>query len=96
MVATTLQITCIHKRPHQDPHQRLVTIGGVKPDGSRWKLTEVQGITAIKTGTMHFFLTGGGRTSRVIVDHHHAREFLKSEDDGDIPESLLSLPECPP
>ena len=95
MAATTLQISCVHQRQHQDPHQRVVAVGGVKPDGSRWRLTELQAVSAIKSGTTHFFITGGGRTSRVVIDHHNAREFLKSQDDGDVPESLLGLPDFP-
>ncbi len=96
MATTTLQVSCVIQRPHHNPHERVGFIGGVKPDGSRWRLPELQAIMAIKAGTTHFFVTGAAKISRVIVGRHGVREFLKTEDDGDTPDNLLSLPECPP
>jgi len=96
MATETLQVMCVTQRPHHDPYERVGFIGGVKPDGSRWRLAELQAIVAIQAGTMHFFVTGGGTTTRVIVDHHKGRAYLKTMDDGETPDTLLSLPECPP
>ena len=94
MTVTDLQVMCIVTREHHSPYERIAFIGGVRPDGSRWRLSELQAISAIKSGTTHFFVTGGGRTTRVVVDHHKAREYLKTQDDGDTPDLLLGLPPC--
>ena len=92
MSVTDLQVMWVVTREHHSPYERIAFIGGVKPDGSGWRMSELQAITAIKTGTTHFWVTGGGHTTRVIVDHHKAREYLKTQDDGDTPDTLLSLP----
>ena len=96
MIATeTLQVMCVQRRHHSNPCERIVAIGGVRHDGSRWHLTELQAITAIKTGAAHFFVPAAGRTTRIVVDHQKAREYLKTQDDGEAPEGLLDLPDCP-
>ncbi len=43
-----VRITCINKTDRYNPHERIRYVGGVNPDGSRWKLSQEQAIEAIE------------------------------------------------
>ena len=94
-MATEVQVSCINKREHQDPHERITHIGGLNPDGTRWKLAETHAIQGIETGQWTFIVNVQGVRVRVIVAMHAGRKYLKTENDGYEPNNLLSLPECP-
>jgi hypothetical protein len=95
MVATLAQVSCINKRQHQDPHERIQYIGGTNPERSRWKLSETDAIAGIKSNKYSFYVTVGGKTVTVIIATHNGREYLKTTADGYAPNNLLNLPECP-
>jgi hypothetical protein len=69
----------------------------VNADGKRWKLTEAEAIDGIKSGKWSFYVSRPrGDTVRVIVAiSRYGNEYLKTEADGEEPNNLLSLPECP-
>ncbi len=90
MAATLLQVSCINKRQHQNPHERIQNIGG-----TNWKLSETQAIADIKSNKYSFYVSVGGRNVAVIVAIHQGREYLKTTADGYAPNNLLNLPECP-
>jgi Protein of unknown function (DUF3892) len=92
-----VHVDCINKTDRSSPHERIRYIGGVNPDGTRWKLTEDQAITGIKTLKWMFYVDRppAKRVYLVIAHSTNGREYLKTEIDGEIPNNLLSLPECP-
>jgi len=90
-----VQVTCIHKREHHNPHERILSIGGVNPDGSRWELSEQQAILDIKAGKYSFYVNVNRRVVDVIIATHMGREYLKTTADGYAPNNLLNLAECP-
>ncbi len=94
-MATRLEVHCINKSDRQNPHERIKSIGGVHPNGTRWKLSEADAIAGKKSGSYEFWTKGGGRTADVIVATHLGREYLKTANDGVRPDNLLALPECP-
>ena len=94
-MATRHRVSCINKRQHNNPHERIQAIGGINPDQSRWKLMENEAITAIENGKYSFFVLAGGKEVEVIVATHLGRKYLKTKADGYEPNNLLSLPECP-
>ena len=53
-VADNVQFSCINKRQHHNPRERIENVGGThacKP----WKLTESQAIAGIKEGKRKFY-----------------------------------------
>jgi len=85
------KVTCINKSDRYNPHERIRNIGG-----SGWKYSEPQAITLIKSGDCEFYVSVNGKEVRVIIaKSSYGYEYLKTENDGESPNNLLSLPECP-
>jgi hypothetical protein len=92
----SVEIKCINKSNRPDPHERIMYVGGINPNGTRWKLSQTDAINGIENGTWSFYVSWGLRTVRVIVAvSRYGNKYLKTEADGDQPDNLLSLPECP-
>lgn len=94
-MATRHRVSCITKKQHHNPHERIQGIGGLNPDQSRWWLPEDRAIADIQNQIYSFFVSVGGRDADVIVAEHLGRKYLKTTVDGYEPNNLLSLPDCP-
>jgi hypothetical protein len=95
-MADNVQIKCINKSNRYDPHERILAVGGTNPDGNRWKLTQAEAITGIETGRWRFYVSVKGQSVWVIVStSRYGHKYLKTQNDGEQPDNLLSLPECP-
>jgi hypothetical protein len=94
-MAESRQITCVNKTDRPNPHERIRYVGG-EIAGVRWKLSQEQAIAAIESDTIHFYVSAAGRTVKVVVAvSRWGNKYLKTEADGEQPDNLLSLPECP-
>jgi hypothetical protein len=87
------QIKCINKEPRNDPHHRITHVGGFTDQ--RWKITVADAILYIERREWEFYTLVNGRRAEVVVATHQGRKYIKTTADRDIPDNLLSLPECP-
>ncbi len=90
------EIRCINKDDRFNPHERIQYVGGVNPDGGAWKITQPRAIQYIEDGEISFYVKAmNGHSVWVIVASRNGVKYLKTENDGDTPDNLLYLPECP-
>jgi len=92
-MATRRQISCINKKNRLNPYEGILYIGGVE-NLIKWKMSEPEAIAAIDNGRYSFFVNRGGNEVNVIVATRNGRRYLKTVADGEMPDNLLSLPEC--
>jgi len=96
-VSTRVQILCINKTDRFSAHERIRNIGGRNPGGDRWRLTLDEAIRGIERGEWSFYVErpAGDRVDVVIATSAYGNRYLKTTADGEQPNNLLSLPECP-
>jgi Protein of unknown function (DUF3892) len=95
-VAAQYQIRCVNKSDRFNPHERIIHVGGTNADGTRWKITQERAIVAIESGEWQFYVSVGGTSVWVVVAvSQYGNKYLKTQNDGEQPNNLLSLPECP-
>jgi Protein of unknown function (DUF3892) len=92
---TRLEVTCINRTDWHNGHERIKNIGG-KIGPKVWKNSVEFVMDWIEDGTFAYFVNQGGHQVDIIIamkaDGH---KYLKTKADGEQPNSLLSLPECP-
>jgi len=95
-MATEVQVHCINKTDRYAADERIKNIGGINADRTRWKLDIDSAIAGIEAGKWSFYVMEATKKARVIVAvSARGRKYLKTENDGEQPNNLLSLPECP-
>lgn len=91
-----VRIQCINKSDRYNPHERIINVGGINSDNTRWKLSQPKAIEGIENGTYSFYvLQNGNRVNVIVAKSAYGHKYLKTVADGEHPNNLLSLPECP-
>jgi hypothetical protein len=91
-----IQIQCVRKTDRFNPWERITHVGGVNADSTRWLLIQQDAINGIELGKRSFVVRVAGREVRVIVKiSRFGHKYLVTEADGEQPDNLLSLLECP-
>ena len=88
------QIFCVNKQERYNPHERIISIGGVTA-GQRWKYSQAEAVAFSERGVYSFYMKDGKFTLDVNVATHMGNKYLKTQSDADGKDILLSLPECP-
>lgn len=91
------RIQCINKSDRSNPHERVINVGGLNGDGTRWKVFQEDAITGIESGKWSFYVDrpAGHPVEVIVVMSTYGTRYLKTTADDDQPTNLLSLPECP-
>jgi hypothetical protein len=94
-MATDSRIECVTKSDGPGAHERIRFIGGKRDDGTPWKLSQEVAVLGMDEGRWLFYIMAGKDKARVVVATSQGHRYLKTTADGEQPESLLGLPECP-
>jgi hypothetical protein len=96
-MADTHRVRCINRADRPNVHERIRYIGGTNTDGTAWKLTQEDAIVGIEGGRWQFYVERptGDRVQVIVALSAWGNKYLKTTADGDMPNNLLSLPECP-
>ncbi|SRR5258708_3204309 len=96
-MAQHLRIRCVLKTDRMSAHERIHSVGGAKPDGSRWKLTQDKAISEIEDETSVFYIErpAGHRIDVIVAVSADGNKYLKTVADREQPDKFLSLPTCP-
>jgi hypothetical protein len=100
-MAQHLRIRCVVKTDRTSAHERIHSVGGVKPDGGHWKLTQDKAISFIEDGTCVVYIESpvGHRLDVIVAVSTEGgmtlHKYLKTTADKEQPHKLLSQPTCP-
>ncbi len=89
-------IRCINKDDRKNPYERIIHVGGLNPNRTRWKITQSLAISQINNGEWIYYVgEGRNRVQVVVATSPYGNYYIKTKADGKEPNNLLNLPECP-
>ena len=94
-MAARLEVAFIHRSNRHNAQETIETIGG-RMGSKIWKNSTDVVIDWIEHGLLSYYVKQDGYEVDVIVaTDATGRKYLKTTADGEEPNSLLTLPECP-
>lgn len=80
-----------------EKHEHIVSLGCYTPDGKSHTFTEAEAIARIESGTDTFYSERpDGHVAEIEVVLIKGEKYLKTKPDGERPNNLDWLPDCPP
>jgi hypothetical protein len=93
-MANRSRIRCINKEDRYSPYEAIQHVGGIATDGP-WKITQKRCIELIDEGWQFFVNELGHDVEVIVATSRFGNRYIKTENDPDTPDNLLSLPACP-
>jgi hypothetical protein len=92
--ARNIEISYVTKAEGNYPDKCIAFIGGRRPDGKQWKLSEEQAIISQQNGVSFYIRSSKGEIP-VIAVTRNKQQFLTTALDRESPDHLLKLPDFP-
>jgi hypothetical protein len=90
-----IRVDCIDRSARGSPYHRIRAIGGLGPDGLRWRLSEDAAIAALDEERVAFYIERPmGHRVEIVPAQGLGKRYIKTESDGESPDCLLELPDC--
>jgi hypothetical protein len=89
-----IEISYVTKAEGAYPDKCIAFIGGKRPDGKPWKLSEEQAIISLQNGVTFYIRSSKGEIPVIAVTRNR-QQFLTTALDRESPDHLLKLPDCP-
>ena len=92
-----VRIRCINKADRMNPGERIQNVGGTNQMALGGSSRSRQQIEGVESGKWAFYIERpqGDVVDVIVTVSQNKNKYLKTESDGDQPNNLLSLPECP-
>lgn len=87
------EVVCINKDDRLNPFERIQRLGLVSAN-ERGVVTLAEAIQLINSGSTLYVKRGTESVKVIIARSKFGNLYLKTEADGEMPNNLLSLPEC--
>lgn len=88
------KVTCINKVDRDSAYERITHIWWENGNWWRFKITQQKAIEQIKSWNYSFYTEINWDRAEVIVSSRNGKEYIKTENDWDEPNNLLSLYQC--
>ncbi|MGD0735205.1 MAG: DUF3892 domain-containing protein [Terracidiphilus sp.] len=87
------RVSCTQKR---EKHEHIVSLGCYGPGNTFHQFSEAEVIDRIENqGDTFYSERPDGHVAEIIVEHQLGEKFLKTRPDGERPNNLDWLPDCP-
>lgn len=95
-MAGPFQVHCINKSDRDNPWERITHLGG-GTHNDPWRITQQRCIDGIESGEKYFVKVPGDPDTvwLIVATSRYGNKYVKTQNDGDQPNNLLKLPECP-
>jgi hypothetical protein len=88
------RVACTEK---QEKHEHILSLGCYGPGNTYHRFTEAEVIASLDSGTDSFYSERpDGHVAEIIVETRDGEKYLKTTPDGERPNNLDWLPDCPP
>lgn len=88
------RVACTQK---QEKHEHILSLGCYGPGSVHHNFSEAEVIARIESGADTFYSERpDGHVAEIIVETRQGEKYLKTKPDGERPNNLDWLPDCPP